>query len=145
MKRMLSVCFAALAFACAAVLAQEAPPRDPIGEQVLPPELILKHHQAIQLSEAQRTTVLAEVKRTQGRVFDVQWDMQRAVERLLELLKQDRVDEQQALAQLDQVLAAEREIKRAHVGLAVRLKNLLTPEQQQKLRALRAAEPAPRR
>ncbi|MEW5835618.1 MAG: hypothetical protein ACOZJZ_01415 [Pseudomonadota bacterium] len=60
-------------------------------------------------------------------------------------LKQDRVDEQQAIAQLDQVLAAEREIKRAHVGLAVWLKNMLTPEQQHKLRELRATEPAPRK
>jgi Spy/CpxP family protein refolding chaperone len=147
MKRIALLGLTCLALACPTLSAQEAgaPRPDPIAEHVLPPELILRHHQAIQLSEAQRTAVFAEVKRTQGRIFDVQWDLQRALERLLELLKQNRVDEQQAIAQLDQVLAAEREIKRAHVGLAVRLKNILSPEQQRMLRELRAAEPAPRK
>ncbi len=147
MARIVLIGLTCLALASPTLSAPEAgtPRHDPIAEQVLPPELILRHHLAIQLSEAQRTALLAEAKRAQGRIFDVQWDMQRAVEGLLELLKQGRVDEPQAIAQLDQVLAAEREIKRAHVGLAVRLKNILTPKQQRMLRELRAAEPAPRK
>jgi len=47
------------------------------------------------------------------------------------------VNEQQALAQLDKVLEVEREIKRLHIGLAVRLKNRLTPEQQEQLHKMR--------
>jgi Spy/CpxP family protein refolding chaperone len=47
------------------------------------------------------------------------------------------VDEQQVLAQLEKLLAAEREIKRAQVTLLVRIKNKLTPEQQEKLSELR--------
>jgi len=41
------------------------------------------------------------------------------------------------LAQLDKVLDIEREIKRLHIGLAVRLKNRLTPEQQEQLNKMR--------
>jgi Spy/CpxP family protein refolding chaperone len=48
-------------------------------------------------------------------------------------MKSSSVNEQQALAQLDRVLEIEREIKRLHIGLAVRLKNRLTPEQQDQL------------
>lgn len=122
--------------------AGNAPRRDPIGEQVLPPELIMQHQKAIALSEAQKNAVIGEIKRTQVRMVDVQWDLQRALESMVDLLKQDKADEQKVLTQLDKVLAVEREIKRAHIGLAVRLKNILSPEQQRTLRELRAS-PAP--
>jgi Spy/CpxP family protein refolding chaperone len=52
-------------------------------------------------------------------------------------MKSTSVNEQQALAQLDKVLDIEREIKRLHIGLAVRLKNRLTPEQQEQLQKSR--------
>jgi Spy/CpxP family protein refolding chaperone len=109
----------------------------PLAEQLFPPELIMQHQQAIRLTEAQRTALIAEIKRVQGAVVDQQFEMQRAVERLVELLKPDRPDENQVLAQLDRVLAIERDVKRMHIGLAVRLKNLLTAEQLAQLRALR--------
>jgi Spy/CpxP family protein refolding chaperone len=132
-----------LAFACAASHAQEAnnpAQRDPIAELVLPPELIMQNQKAIGLSEAQKNAVIAEIKKAQGRLVDLQWDLQRAMERMVELLRQDNADEQAVVAQLDNVLAAEREIKRIHIGLAVRLKNILTPGQQKQLRELRAGQ-----
>lgn len=128
-----------------AAFAQEARPgMDPVGEQLFPPELILQHQKAIGLSDAQRTALVAELKRVQGTVLDQQVELQRAVERLIELLRPDRVDEQKVLAQLDSVLAAEREVKRQHISLAARLKNLLSAEQMRQLRTLRAAPAAPR-
>jgi Spy/CpxP family protein refolding chaperone len=144
------------AFLCVASVtlgAQEtsnAPQRDPIAEQVLPPELIMQYQKAIGLSDSQKNSVIAEIKRAQGRMVDLQWDLQRAMERLVELLRQDKADEQVVIAQLDSVLAVEREVKHTHIALAVRLKNILTSEQQRKLRELRAAQPqtgdaAPRR
>jgi Spy/CpxP family protein refolding chaperone len=131
------------AFASPHALAQEAPtpPPDPIGEQVLPPELIMRNQKAIQLTEAQKGAVIAEVKRAQARIVDVQWEMQRAMEPLVDLLAKEKVDEAQVLAQLDKVLASEREFKRAQIALAVRLKNILTAEQQRMLRELRSSTP----
>jgi Spy/CpxP family protein refolding chaperone len=58
------------------------------------------------------------------------------MERLVSLLKQSKVDEKQAGGQLEKVLAAEREIKRAQLMLLVRIKNNLTPSQQTQLREL---------
>ncbi|MEN3330380.1 MAG: hypothetical protein V7638_5187 [Acidobacteriota bacterium] len=52
-------------------------------------------------------------------------------------LEKLQVNEQQALAQLDKVLEIESEIKRLHIGMAVRLKNRLTPEQQEQLNKMR--------
>ena len=124
--------------------AQESlPPGDPIAEQMFSPELILRHQRAIGLSEAQKSALFADVKRTQTHLIDVQWELQRAADPLADLLAKDRPDEAQVLAQLDKVLAVERDVKRTQLGLAVRLRNLLSPEQQRQLRELRAASGAP--
>jgi Spy/CpxP family protein refolding chaperone len=130
----------ALALCCAvAAFAQDPRPgADPVGEQVFPPELILQHQKAIGFTDTQRTALVAEVKRAQGTLIDLQVELQRRVDRLVELMAPDRVDEAQVLAQLDLVLATEREVKRQHLSLAMRLKNLLTPEQVRALRTLRA-------
>ena len=133
-------------FACGmhAAFAQDMrPPQgDPVGEQLFPPDIVMQHQQAIALSDAQRNALVAEIKRAQGAMVEQQADLARNVEKLVDVLRPDRVDEAQALAQLDAVLAAEREIKRQHITLAIRIKNLLTADQLQKLRALRAARAA---
>lgn len=146
MKLVAIFCAACLWLASGVLFAREAgnaPPHDPIAEHVLPPELIMQHQQAISLSDSQKNAVIGEIKRAQGRIIEVQWDLQRALERMVELLRQDKVDEQLVIAQLDNVLAVEREIKRVHLGLAVRLKNILTPEQQRMLRDLRTGQSRP--
>ncbi len=53
---------------------------------------------------------------------------------LAALIKQYQVDEAQVLTQLDEVLGLEREIKRTHMGLLIRVRKKLTPEQQARLR-----------
>ena len=57
---------------------------------------------------------------------------------MIALTRQPHVDEQQAVAQLEKVLAVEREIKRGQVAFMIRLKNKLTPEQQAKLEDIRS-------
>jgi hypothetical protein len=52
------------------------------------------------------------------------------------LAKQEHVDEAALAAQLDKVLDVEREVKHLHLGVLVAIKNLLTPEQQTKLREI---------
>ena len=48
-----------------------------------------------------------------------------------------------ALAQVDEVLAVEREVKRAHITLLIQIKNTLSAEQQAKLAAARATAARP--
>jgi hypothetical protein len=78
-----------------------------------------------------------EIRSTTTRFNDLQWQLQDAMEALVEITKGNLVNEQQALLQLDKVLDAEREIKRLHIGMAIRIKNKLTPEQQAKLQAMK--------
>lgn len=141
MKRLMRLAMLGVLLFCAAPRAEEPPRTDPLAEHVLPPELILQHQKAIGLTDSQKNAIIAEVKRVQGRLVDVQWELQRAVQQMVELIGKERPDEAAVAAQLDKVLAVEREIKLAHVTLAVRLKHILTPEQQKTLRELRAASP----
>lgn len=58
----------------------------------------------------------------------------------MQLLQQSPADETKILEQADRIMALEREIKRAHLALLVRIKNTLTAEQIAKLEAIRRAK-----
>jgi Spy/CpxP family protein refolding chaperone len=123
---------------CASVWAQQPPGPDPIAENLFPPDQVLSNQKAIGLDDAQRNYVRSEVLKAQTRFTELQFQLQDAMESLVGLLKQNPADEAQVMAQLDKVLNAEREVKRAQIALMVRLKNKLTPEQQTRLRQFRA-------
>jgi Spy/CpxP family protein refolding chaperone len=117
--------------------AQQPPAADPLNNLMFTPELVMARQNAIGLSDAQKTYLRAEVLKAQTRFTELQWQLQDALEGLTGLLKQSKADETQVTAQLDKVLATEREIKRAQLSLLVRIKNNLTEEQQHRLQALR--------
>ena len=118
--------------------AQQHPGPDPMAENLFPPELVMAHQKAIDLSDAQKTSIRAELLKAQTRFTELQWQLQDAMEGLVSLLKQPSADESEVMSQLDKVLTSEREIKRTQISLLVRIKNKLTPEQQAHLQKLRA-------
>jgi Spy/CpxP family protein refolding chaperone len=112
-------------------------PPDPLAHLMFPPDMIMSHARQLNLTEEQKAFMRAEVQKATVTFQDLQWKLQDQAELLHETMKSSSVNEQQALAQLDKVLDLEREIKRLHIGLAVRLKNRLTPEQQEQLNKMR--------
>ncbi len=118
----------------------QAPPQDPVGQALYPPELVMQHQQALGITADQRAAITAALEKAQSRMLEIQWDMQGATRKLAELLDAATVDETAALVQVDRVLGLEREVKRAQLSLLIRIKNALTREQQAKLKALRGAE-----
>jgi Spy/CpxP family protein refolding chaperone len=125
-----------LLVSCLALVARADPP-DPVGSRLFPPELIMGHQKDIGLDDKQRQAIVAEVQRLQAQVVDLQWKMQSAAEELVKLLDEARVDEAKTLAQADQVMGLERDIKRAHLAALIRIRNVLTADQRAKLQALR--------
>jgi Spy/CpxP family protein refolding chaperone len=121
----------------------QQPDQDPMGQNFFAPELVMQHQEAIGLSAEQRDYLKGEIRQAQLKFTELQWKLQDEMEKLISLVKQPHVDEQQALAQLEKVLAAEREVKKEQVTLLVRIKNKLTSEQQGKLAELRG-KPVPR-
>jgi Spy/CpxP family protein refolding chaperone len=115
------------------------PPRppDPLGDAMFPPELVMQHQRELALTDEQKTFMRGEINRTTARFNELQWQLQDAMEALHETMKASSVNEQLALSQLDKVLDGEREIKRAHMELAIRIKNKLTPDQQTKLQSMK--------
>ena len=109
---------------------------DPFAEAFFPPELVLMARDRIALTQEQQEAFRARVEKAQPRSDELQAKMERATAALAALVKQERVDETALLAQLDKVLDVEREVKHLHVGLVASIKNLLTPEQQAKLREI---------
>jgi Spy/CpxP family protein refolding chaperone len=111
-------------------------------DQLIPPELIMQHQGDIGLTAQQRATITDAVKGLQGQVVEFQWQMQAEQQKLAEMLSQPSVQETTALAQIDRVLDLERQVKKAHLAALIRIKNTLTPEQQQQLLTLRRRGPA---
>src|SRR6266567_7110785 len=133
----LSVALSLLCLCPSHVFAAQAPPADPVAEYLFPPELVMQHQSEIELTEDQKSALMAEIQKTQGRLADLQQRLQKEAEALGVLLKKDEVDEQAALAQLDRILHEEREIKRGHLAMVLRIKNTLTAEQEVKSREIK--------
>jgi Spy/CpxP family protein refolding chaperone len=129
------MCLLALTLFAAPVCAQQQ--NDPFAGNLFAPELIMQHQQALGLSEEQLDYFKNEIQRVQNYFTDLQFSLQRDMERMVELVSQDQVDERHALAVLERILNTERDIKKTQVGFLIRIKNKLTAEQQMKLREIR--------
>ena len=112
------------------------PPPDMLNNSVFPPDVIMEHQRELGLTDQQKAFMRGEINKTSTVFNDLQWQLQDAMEALRDTMKVDQVNEQLALAQLDKVLDAEREIKKLHMALAIRIKNNLTADQVQKLMSL---------
>src|SRR5438105_14387655 len=83
------------------VAAQQPPGPDPLTENLFPPELVMAHQKAIDLSDGQKTHIRGELLKAQTRFTELQWQLQDAMEALVLLLKQSAADEPQVMSQLD--------------------------------------------
>jgi Spy/CpxP family protein refolding chaperone len=123
--------------------APPTPPQaqDPLGSKLFPPELIMTHQAEIGLEDRQREAIVKELEKAQAQFPRLQWQLQAATEQLVKLLDAPQIDEAKALAQAGEVMKLETEIKRAHLGLLIRIRNTLSEAQRAKLQALRRGGP----
>jgi Spy/CpxP family protein refolding chaperone len=126
-----------LLLAVSPVRAQQ-PASDPIGDAFFSPELVMQHQQTIGLTETQKNVFKTEFRKAQTRFTELQWQLSDESEKLVAIVKQEPLDEAAALAQLDKVLNAEREIKRMQLSLVIQIRNTLTPEQRARLTELKS-------
>jgi Spy/CpxP family protein refolding chaperone len=113
------------------------PAQDPFARFFIPPELVMQHQAEIGLTDAQRSTLMTAIQQAQSKFVEVQFKLAAEGQKLVGLLQGATIDESQTLDEVDRILALEREMKRAQVGLLVRIKNALTPVQQAKLMQVR--------
>ena len=140
MMRSLAALLALCLLASSAAAPARAEGEDPAFLQhFFAPELVLKNSSAIQLSPAQRAALLKDIGQVSGSTTELQLSMLDGFSAVEELSAAEPVDEKALLSAIHEVLSAELRVKEAHMGLLVRVRNLLTPEQREKLREIRAA------
>ncbi len=134
---------AALTLLALSGAARAAPPHDadPVAAHLFPPDLIMGHQQELGVDDKQRQAISAEMQKAQAELMPLQWQMQAATEQLVKLLEAPRVDEAKALAQADQMMSIERQFKRIHLGMLIRVRNVLTEAQRARLAELRKESP----
>jgi hypothetical protein len=110
----------------------------PFLGELFPPALVMQYQKEIGLRDDQRAAITAALKETQARVVDLEWEIQGASQALESLMRAERIEEKTALAEVERLMRAEQDVKKAHLSLLIRVKNQLTPEQQ---RALRTKQP----
>ena len=110
---------------------------DPIKQLLFTPELIMQHRAELDLNPEQQEMLKMELQRAQAAVFDLKWQMKDESEALADILKQSPVDEAQLLEQADKVMTLEQQVKKTHLILLARIKNMLSDEQLATLKRLR--------
>lgn len=130
-------------FAMVLRLSAAEKPADPLAGAFFSPEMVLLARDQIGLTEAQREAFRAQVEKTKPRSDELTQQLGRESATLATLAKKERVEVSALVEQLDKVLDKERELKHLHLGLLAFIKNLLTPEQQSRLRDLTKDGAAP--
>ena len=110
---------------------------DPFSEVFFAPELIMQHRRAIELTDEQRDAITGVIQDLQGRVVSYQFELLDEVQTLVEILSVPEVDLDRAMDQVDRFLATENDVKKTQFELLIRIKNILSPEQQRILVDLR--------
>ena len=142
-----SHCCTAIALLATVTVAQaQMPGPPPMGppaflRELFVPEQIMRYQDELALTPAQRDAITREMGDTQKQLVDLQWQFESASKKLADMLKGPAIDEAAAMSQADKVMNLELQMKRTHLQLLIRIKNLLTPAQQAKLRDLADKEP----
>lgn len=125
---LMSVVLLALPLGGAAQEDREEP--DPFTDVFFAPEFIMQHRRAIDLEDEQRDAITGVIQEFQGRAVSSQFELLDEVQTLVEILSDPDIDLDRAMDQVDQFLDTENNVKRAQFELLIRIKNILTPEQQ---------------
>jgi len=121
--------------------AQQPPqaPDDPLARALFPPELVMQHQQDIGLRPEQRANITKAIQDFQSKVWTCSGACRSSRSVSPRCSRSPPSIRFAALAQVDEVLGVEREVKRAHISLLINIKNTLSAEQQTRLAAARGA------
>jgi Spy/CpxP family protein refolding chaperone len=113
------------------------PPRGPTFlRQLFLPTAVMRYQTEIGLTDTQRDAITAQMTEAHKRALDLRWQLEAKDAAFGKLLGAEKVDEQAAMSQATDLMRIEEQMKRVHLELLIRVKNVLTPEQQAKLRRL---------
>ncbi len=100
------------------------------------PEVVMRNQDAIALTQQQRDAISSAMTAAQQKLLALRWQIEAKGEAATPLFSADRVDSAPALAAAGEMMTLEDQMKQEHLSLLIAVKNVLTPEQQKKLREL---------
>lgn len=115
---------------CGAAAQESGAEPDPFTDVFFAPEFIMQNRRAIDLTDEQRDAITSVIQEFQGRAVSSQFELLDEVQTLVEILSEPEVDLDRAMDQVDQFLDTENDVKRAQFELLIRIKNILSPDQQ---------------
>lgn len=121
----------------AVAAAEEGQPRDPIGQHLFSPEMIVHFQEQIELTEEQHQAIRNAVEEVQAEMESKKEAMESATAAVAEALEQAEIDEDEAVERLDRLFEIEHELKRHHLRMLIQVRNELTAEQRERLADLR--------
>ena len=108
-----------------------------LKQHLFRPDLIVKHSREIGLTREQRRQLIGIVRQLRGDIVDLELNVLEAGDDLIDIVSQAQVDVDKALQKVDEITRYEGQMKRKHLELWVRVKNLLTAEQIERLQRWR--------
>jgi len=109
------------------------PDPDPIDQAFFSPELVMQNQKFINLKTDQQKKIVIEMKQAQSEFMDLNWEMKKMREEFISVIATPKVDENKAIDGLNKILEVENKIKKRQVILMIRIKNVLSEDQQKKL------------
>ncbi len=104
-----------------------------LGVHMYPPPMLIRRAHDIGLTQDQIAKIRQEMLTTQARSVDLKAKLEKAKIESMRLLAADKVDPRAVDAQIDEAAKAGAELRKLHVGMILRVRDLLTPEQLKKL------------
>ncbi|MCF8038432.1 MAG: hypothetical protein K9K79_03865 [Desulfohalobiaceae bacterium] len=108
-----------------------------IHHELILPHFIARHQKELHLSAKQENFIKDQIQQTQTSIANHEWDLAKMVSQLEEILNQNPVNEEQALAMFDDLLELEATIKRIRFKAMLRINNILDKDQLDALRSLK--------
>ena len=105
---------------------------------MIPPRLLMRHMDELELSEQQRAQLKALMKSAQSQMLDLGFELKTASKELIDAVKDNESAEAEVLKRADTLMALEAQHKRARLEVALKVRALLTPAQREKVKALKA-------
>lgn len=112
-----------------------------LGVRFYPPPLLIKRAAEIGLTPDQVAKIRQEVLAAQARSVDLRTKIGKAKVESIRLLAADKVDERAVGAQIDEAAKAGAELRKLQVGVMLRVRDLLTPDQLKKLEERKPRNP----
>ena len=109
-----------------------------LRKHLVPPRLIMRHMDRLELTQAQRARLKEITKNAQVQLVDVRFELQRASQALIKAIKDDSTSEEVILKRADELMALEAQKKRVRLQTALKVRVLLTPEQRERVKTIKS-------